>query len=437
MNLITILTKFKNVLIVGSGGREHCLGWKVSQNPTVKGIFYAPGNGGTEINLPISMYDFDKLLKFARDNSCLTIVGPEKPLDMGIVDVFRREQLPIFGPNKLASRLESSKVYAKNLMHRYGIPTAPFAIFSDPRDAEDYVTSLAAPPVVKLDGLAQGKGVVVSNNLQEAVMAVRNFTKDNRHEFEGEKIIIENRIHGEEISVIFLCDGNSTVPLASSQDHKRVGDCDQGPNTGGMGSYSPAPFMDDDIYNKTMNQIIDPILSALKDSAISFIGFLYAGLIIEHETHQPYVLEFNVRMGDPECQSIIPRMESDLVEYLVAATDGNLSSMPPIRWTKNHAVSVVMTSKGYPGTYETGKTINGLKIRNSENVYIFHSGTVRDSEGKYITSGGRVLSVTALAGDIKSAIARAYSVVRTIHWGQNEEYYRNDIGYKALKTNRI
>jgi phosphoribosylamine--glycine ligase len=204
-----------------------------------------------------------------------------------------------------------------------------------------------------------------------------------------------------------------------------------------MGSYSPAPFMDDNIYNETMNQIIDPTLSALKDSAISFTGFLYAGLIIEHETHQPYVLEFNVRMGDPECQSIIPRMESDLVEYLVAATDGNLSCMPPIRWTKNHAVSVVMTSKGYPGTYETGKTINGLKIHNSENVYIFHSGTVRDSEGKYITSGGRVLSVTALARDIKSAIARAYSVVRTIHWGQNEEYYRNDIGYKALKTNRI
>jgi phosphoribosylamine---glycine ligase len=402
----------------------------------VEKIYFAPGNGGTEANVPISLYDFDGLLKFAKDNSCLTLVGPEKPLDLGIVDLFVEEQLPIFGPNKMASKLESSKVYAKNLMHEYGIPTAPFSVFSDPKDAEEHVASLTQPPVVKLDGLAQGKGVVVSNDMDEAVLAVRNLTKDNKFENEGNRIIIENRLYGHEISFICLCDGHSIVPLVSSQDHKRVGDNDHGPNTGGMGAYSPAPFITSQMNDKIMNEILEPTLSALNNTGVTFTGFLYAGLIIEHSTNQPYVLEFNVRMGDPECQSIIPRMESDLLEYIEATIEGRLKSMPSIRWSNEHAVCVVMTSRGYPGKYETGKVIRGLERYTGNYVYIFHSGTVKDSEGRVLTNGGRVLSVTGVGSDIRIAMDRAYSVVKNIHWGQNDEYYRNDIGYNALKTNR-
>ena len=430
------LAKIKKVLIVGSGGREHCIGWKIAQSPRVGKVYYAPGNGGTESNAPISLYDFDGLRKFAKDNYCLTVVGPEKPLDQGIVDLFLEEQLPIFGPNKEASKLESSKVFSKKLMQKNGIPTAPFSVFSDPKEAEEYVSSLSKPPVVKLDGLAQGKGVVVSDSIGEAVLAVRDLTKENQSENEGNGIIVEDRLYGDEISLICLCDGHSIIPLASSQDHKRVGNNDQGPNTGGMGAYSPAPFITGQLFDKIMKEIMDPTLSALNKTGISFKGFLYAGLLIERITSQPYVLEFNVRMGDPECQSIIPRMESDLMDYLVATIEGRLKSMPPIKWTNQHSVCVVMTSNGYPGRYQTGKEIRGLDRLYGDFAHIFHSGTIKDSEGKLLTNGGRVLSVTGLGDNIGIAMDRAYSVVRNIHWGYNEEYYRTDIGYNAVRINK-
>lgn len=431
----TKLIKYDNILIIGSGGREHCLGWKLSHSAKVNKIFFAPGNGGTETNIPISMNDFYKLRQFAEENFCLTVVGPEKPLALGIVDLFSKGKLPIFGPNKKASKLESSKVYAKNFMKRYGIPTAPFSIFSDPDDAEQYVTSLPEPPVIKADGLAQGKGVVVSAHCDDAIKAIRKITNDINSEKESNQIVVEKRLYGNEISFIALCDGRSIMPLVSSQDHKRAANGDQGPNTGGMGAYSPVPFVDSEIYDKILKRIIDPTLSALKKSGTSFKGFLYAGLMIEQDTKEPYVLEFNVRMGDPECQSIITRMESDLVDYLEATVEGRLDSMPPIRWKQDYAVCVVMTSKGYPGKYETGKMIYGLDSNLGNNVYVFHSGTTKDPKNRLITNGGRVFSVTGLGSDIRTATGRAYSAVKNIHWGNNEEYYRNDIGYKALQIN--
>jgi phosphoribosylamine--glycine ligase len=429
------LVKYDNVLIIGSGGREHCLGWKISQSAKVKKIFFAPGNGGTETNVPIAMDDLNRLRQFANDNSCLTVVGPERPLALGIVDVFEEYELPIFGPNKKASRLEWSKVYAKEFMNKYGIPTAPFSTFSDAGEAVQYVNSLPDPPVIKVDGLAQGKGVVVSANCDDAINAIRNFTNRNNPEKEPIQLVVEKRLYGNEISFIALCDGSSIIPLVSSQDHKRANDNDLGPNTGGMGAFSPVPFINSELYHKIVKRIIDPTLHGLKDSSTKFKGFLYAGLMIEQETKEPYVLEFNVRMGDPECQSIMTRMKSDLVGYLEATIEGTLCSKFPIEWKQECAVCVVMASRGYPGKYETGKVIYGLDTTLGNDVYVFHSGTVRDKQNRLITNGGRVLSVTGIGPDIRTASNRTYLAVKKIHWGNDDEYYRNDIGYKALQVN--
>jgi phosphoribosylamine--glycine ligase len=429
------LVKYDNVLIIGSGGREHCLGWKISQSAKVKKIFFAPGNGGTETNVPIAMDDLNRLRQFAKDNSCLTVVGPERPLALGIVDVFEEYELPIFGPNKKASRLEWSKVYAKEFMNKYGIPTAPFSTFSDAGEAVQYVNSLPDPPVIKVDGLAQGKGVVVSANCDDAINAIRNFTNRNNPEKEPIQLVVEKRLYGNEISFIALCDGSSIIPLVSSQDHKRANDNDLGPNTGGMGAFSPVPFINSELYHKIVKRIIDPTLHGLKDSSTKFKGFLYAGLMIEQETKEPYVLEFNVRMGDPECQSIMTRMKSDLVGYLEATIEGTLCSKFPIEWKQECAVCVVMASRGYPGKYETGKVIYGLDTTLGNDVYVFHSGTVRDKQNRLITNGGRVLSVTGIGPDIRTASNRTYLAVKKIHWGNDDEYYRNDIGYKALQVN--
>jgi phosphoribosylamine---glycine ligase len=430
------LVKYDNVLIIGSGGREHCLGWKISQSAKVKKIFFAPGNGGTETNVPIAMDDLDRLRQFAKDNSCLTVVGPERPLALGIVDVFEEYELPIFGPSKKASRLEWSKVYAKQFMNKYGIPTAPFSTFSDAGEAEQYVNSQPDPPVIKVDGLAQGKGVVVSANCNDAINAIRNFTSRNNSEKNHIQVVVEKRLYGNEISFIALCDGSSIMPLVSSQDHKRANDNDLGPNTGGMGAFSPIPFINSELYHKIVKRIIDPTLHGLKDSSTKFKGFLYAGLMIEQETNEPYVLEFNVRMGDPECQSIMTRMKSDLVDYLEATIEGTLSSKFPIEWKQECAVCVVMASRGYPGKYETGKVIYGLDATLGNDVYVFHSGTIRDKQNRLITNGGRVLSVTGMGPDLRTASNRAYSAVKNIHWGNGEEHYRNDIGYKALQVNK-
>jgi phosphoribosylamine--glycine ligase len=431
------MVEYRNILVVGKGGREHCLGWKISQSPKINRVFFAPGNGGTGMNVPISPDDLEKLSDFARDNSCFTIVGPEKPLSLGIVDLFEGKGLPIIGPNKKAARLESSKVFAKKFMRKYSIPTAPFSVFSDADEAKQFVTSLSEPPVIKVDGLAQGKGVIVCHDLPEAIKTIDKILKNKEFGSEGNSIVIEKRLYGNEASFIALCDGHSIVPLDSSQDHKNVWDGDTGPNTGGMGAYSPAPVIDEQMYSKIMKTIMEPTLKALRKSGLSFKGFLYAGLMIERSTNVPYVLEFNVRLGDPECQSILTRMDSDLVEYLEAIAETRLASMSQIKWKKEHAVCVVMTSNGYPGKYEEGKIVCGLNSSIGDSVHIFHSGTARDDQDRIITAGGRVLSVTALGTDMETAIGRAYSSVRRIHWGNNEEHYRNDIGYKALNPNSI
>jgi len=431
------MVEYRNILVVGKGGREHCLGWKISQSPKINRVFFAPGNGGTGMNVPISPDDLEKLSDFARDNSCFTIVGPEKPLSLGIVDLFEGKGLPIIGPNKKAARLESSKVFAKKFMRKYSIPTAPFSVFSDADEAKQFVTSLSEPPVIKVDGLAQGKGVTVCHDLPEAIKTIDKILKNKEFGSEGNSIVIEKRLYGNEVSFIALCDGHSIVPLDSSQDHKNVWDGDNGPNTGGMGAYSPAPVIDEQMYSKIMKTIMEPTLKALRKSGLSFKGFLYAGLMIERSTNVPYVLEFNVRLGDPECQSILTRMDSDLVEYLEAIAETRLASMSQIKWKKEHAVCVVMTSNGYPGKYEEGKIVCGLNSSIGDSVHIFHSGTARDHQNRIITAGGRVLSVTALGTDMETAIGRAYSSVRRIHWGNNEEHYRNDIGYKALNPNSI
>jgi len=431
------MVEYRNILVVGKGGREHCLGWKISQSPKINRVFFAPGNGGTGMNVPISLDDIEKLSDFARDNSCFTIVGPEKPLSLGIVDLFEGKGLPIIGPNKKAARLESSKVFAKKFMRKYSIPTAPFSVFSDADEAKQFVTSLSEPPVIKVDGLAQGKGVIVCHDLPEAIKTIDKILKNKEFGSEGNSIVIEKRLYGNEVSFIVLCDGHSIVPLDSSQDHKNVWDGDNGPNTGGMGAYSPAPVIDEQMYSKIMKTIMEPTLKALRKSGLSFKGFLYAGLMIERSTNVPYVLEFNVRLGDPECQSILTRMDSDLVEYLEAIAETRLASMSQIKWKKEHAVCVVMTSNGYPGKYEEGKIVCGLNSSIGDSVHIFHSGTARDDQDRIITAGGRVLSVTALGTDMETAIGRAYSSVRRIHWGNNEEHYRNDIGYKALNPNSI
>ncbi len=400
-------------------------------------VFFAPGNGGTETNISISSDDFEELSKFAKDNFCFTVVGPEKPLSEGIVDSFVRKGLPIFGPNRHAARLESSKVFAKNFMKKHGIPTAPFSVFSDANEAKRHLASLSEPPVIKVDGLAEGKGVIICHDFQEAYRTIELILKDKKFGSQGRNIVIEKRLYGNEVSFIALCDGHSIVPLDSSQDHKKVGDGDTGPNTGGMGAYSPAPMIHEQMNYTILKRIMEPTLDALKKSGISFKGFLYAGLMIEQITNDPYVLEFNVRMGDPECQSIVTRMDSDLVDYLEATSEGRLASMPQVRWKKDYAVCVVMASKGYPGKYERGRIIRGLNSFFGNNVYIFHSGTARDPQGKIITSAGRVLSVTSLGTDMKTAVSKAYSVVKSIHWGENEEYYRNDIGYRGLNPNSI
>jgi len=431
------MVEYRNILVVGKGGREHCLGWKISQSPKINRVFFAPGNGGTGMNVPIYPHDLEKLSDFARDNSCFTIVGPEKPLSLGIVDLFEGKGLPIIGPNKKAARLESSKVFAKKFMRKYSIPTAPFSVFSDADEAKQFVTSLSEPPVIKVDGLAQGKGVIVCHDLPEAIKTIDKILKNKEFGSEGNSIVIEKRLYGNEVSFIALCDGHSIVPLDSSQDHKNVWDGDTGPNTGGMGAYSPAPVIDEQMYSKIMKTIMEPTLKALRKSGLSFKGFLYAGLMIERSTNVPYVLEFNVRLGDPECQSILTRMDSDLVEYLEAIAETRLASMSQIKWKKEHAVCVVMTSNGYPGKYEEGKIVSGLNSSIGDSVHIFHSGTARDDQDRIITAGGRVLSVTALGTDMETAIGRAYSSVRRIHWGNNEEHYRNDIGYKALNPNSI
>ena len=415
-----------NVLVVGSGGREHALSWKLSQSNQVETVYTAPGNGGTENNVPIDVNDLDGLAEFAQKNNCFTVVGPEDPLASGIVDKFNQLNLKVFGPSQAAAQLESSKIWAKNFMKRNNIPTARFEIFDNAQKAIEYVKSVDFNVVVKADGLAAGKGVIVCNNVDDAISAIETILVKKTFGNAGNKIIVEERIDGIEASYIALSDGNVALPMASSQDHKRVFDDDKGPNTGGMGAYSPTPIVTDTLAKTIQKDVIEKTIQAMKNEGISFKGFLYAGIMIKDNT--PYVLEYNVRMGDPECQPITMRMDFDLYDYFVASVDGKLSSMPSLSWKDQYAVCVVLASDGYPGSYPKNDEITGFdSISNGTNV--FHAGT-KKSDGKIFSNGGRVLGVTSLGDSLDSAISNAYSEIEKITW--SNKFCRTDIGKKGL-----
>ncbi|MEK6980057.1 MAG: phosphoribosylamine--glycine ligase [Thermoproteota archaeon] len=415
-----------NVLVIGSGGREHALSWKLSQSSKVDKVFTAPGNGGTENNIPIEIDDLNALVDFAQKNNCFTVVGPETPLAAGIVDRFNQMNLKIFGPSQKAAQLESSKIWAKNFMKRNGIQTARFEIFEDSKKAEEYVKSLDYNVVVKADGLASGKGVIVCNDTDEAIAAIHTILVKKTFGDAGNRIIVEERIDGIEASYIALCDGVTAIPMATSQDHKRIFDDDKGPNTGGMGAYSPTPVIDDILAEKIQNKIINKTLQSMKNEGIVFKGFLYAGVMIRD--NEPYVLEYNVRMGDPECQPITLRMDFDLYDYFVASVDGTLSLMPQIAWKNQSSVCIVLASEGYPESYLKDEEITGFDLI-PKNAMVFHAGT-KKQDGKILSNGGRVLGVTALGDTLASAISNAYIAAEKISWPH--KYCRKDIGKKGL-----
>ena len=415
-----------NVLVVGSGGREHALSWKLSKSPKVDTVFTAPGNGGTANNVPIDIDDLDGLAEFAQKNNCFTVVGPEIPLASGIVDKFNQMNIKVFGPTQKAAQLESSKIWAKNFMKRNNIQTAQFEIFDDAKKAQEYVKLLEYNVVVKADGLASGKGVIVCSNVDDAMAAIDTILVKKIFGQAGNRIIIEERIDGIEASYIALCDGIVAIPMATSQDHKRIFDDDKGPNTGGMGAYSPTPIIDNALSEKIQNKIINKTIDAMKNEGVTFKGFLYAGVMIRNG--EPYVLEYNVRMGDPECQPITMRMDFDLYDYLLASVEGRLSSMPQITWKEQFAVCIVMASAGYPESFLKDEEITGFD-QISKNTIVFHAGT-KKQDGKILSNGGRVLGVTALGDTLESAISNAYKAAEKISWPHR--YYRTDIGKKGL-----
>ena len=415
-----------NVLVVGLGGREHAIGWKLGQSDNVNTVFHAPGNGGTLNNVAISVDDLEELVRFASENNCFTIVGPEAPLAAGIVDLFKEKGLKIFGQTKKASQLESSKIWAKEFMKRNNIPSAAFEIFDDASKAKAYVNKIEHNVVIKADGLAAGKGVIVCNSKDEAEKAIDMMLVSKKFGDAGKNIIIEERIDGIEASYIALSDGKIAIPMATSQDHKRIYDNDRGSNTGGMGAYSPTPVIDENLSKEIQKKIIDKTILSLENEGITFKGFLYAGIMLKDG--EPYVLEYNVRMGDPECQPILMRMNSDLFQYLNASVDGTLEKLFPISWKNKSAVCVVLASKGYPDSYPKDDEIFGLE-EIIDNAYVFHAGTKVKNE-KILTSGGRVLGVTALGDTLDSAIKNAYNATEKISW--KNKYSRMDIGKKGL-----
>ena len=415
-----------NVLVIGSGGREHAIGWKLEQSNNVDRVFHAPGNGGTLNNIPISVDNLDELAKFASENNCFTVVGPEAPLAMGIVDMFNERGLKIFGPTKESAQLESSKIWAKQFLKRNNISTTSFEVFDDAVKAKEYVNQIEYNVVIKADGLAAGKGVIVCDSKDEAEKSIDTMLVDKKFGDAGNNIIIEERIDGIEASYIALSDGKIAIPMATSQDHKRIFDNDKGPNTGGMGAYSPTPIIDKDLSQKIQEKIIDKTISSLRNEGITFKGFLYAGIMLKDG--EPYVLEYNVRMGDPECQPILMRMDSDLFEYLVGSVEGTLENTSLISWKNKSAVCIVLASKGYPESYPKGEEIFGLGNA-FDDAYIFHAGT-KELDKKIITNGGRVLGVTALGDTLEAAIKHAYDVTEKISW--ENKYLRTDIGKKGL-----
>ena len=419
------------VLVIGGGGREHAIVWKLSMSRSVDKIYCCPGNAGiAELAecIDVNPNDFDSLLDFVKYEWIdLTVVGPEDPLSRGVVDRFEKEGRRILGPTMAAARLESSKVFSKDLMRSHGIPTAEYRVFTSYPHAEEYVKFKGAPIVVKADGLAAGKGVFVASTIDEALDALKVIMKDRVFGDAGDRVIVEDCLRGEEASFMVFTDGKTVVPMVSSQDHKRVFDGDRGPNTGGMGAYSPAPVVTADLQKRVMEKVMKPTLRALKSEGISYRGVLYAGLMIDKGN--PYVLEFNCRLGDPETQPVLSRLRSDFMDIAMAITDGALSEVA-VEWSSDHAVCVVMSSAGYPGKYRKGDVIDGIpEADKMDGVHVFHAGTAFDDD-RVVTSGGRVLGVTATGPDIGAARDRAYEGVGRIHF--EGMHYRKDIADRAL-----
>jgi len=426
------------ILVVGGGGREHALAWKLARSPLADVVYVAPGNAGTARetgveNVPIAVDNLEDLQRFALENDVgLTIVGPEAPLVLGIVDAFREAGLPIFGPTRAASRLEGSKSFAKAFLARHDIPTAEFGSFTDADEAESYIRSHGAPIVVKADGLAAGKGVILAKTEDEAVAAAREMLSGNAFGEAGQRVVVESFLEGEEASFICMADGNHILSMATSQDHKARGAGDTGPNTGGMGAYSPAPVVTAPIYERIMSQVVEPTIRGMREDGCPYTGFLYAGLMIAPDG-TPRVLEYNCRFGDPETQPIVMRLKSDLVETTLAALRGELDRAE-LAWDRRRALGVVMTAGGYPEAYRTGDVISGLEGVDAADIKVFHAGTREDS-GDIVTSGGRVLCVTALGDSVTQARHRAYAAIGDIEW--QDAYFRPDIGYRAVARERV
>ena len=433
------MSKQLNVLVVGSGGREHALAWRMTLSPSVARVFVAPGNGGTAAEAELTsvpLTDVVALREWAQANAIhLTVVGPEAPLAAGLVDEFRVHGLPVFGPTKAAAQLESSKAFSKAFMARHGIPTAAYDTFTDPVAAHAYIDKMGAPIVVKADGLAAGKGVVVAMTLDEAHEAVRFMLEDNKfgvqHNEGGARVVIEEFLQGEEASFIVICDGHTVVPLATSQDHKRLLDADQGPNTGGMGAYSPAPVVTPEVHRKAMEQVILPTIAGMAADGIPYTGFLYAGLMIT-PNGDVKTLEFNCRMGDPETQPIMMRLQSDLADVLLAAANGQLAGTAHangLQWDERVALGVVLAAAGYPLEPRKGDAITALPVA-TDTAKVFHAGTAL-KDGQLVTSGGRVLCATALGADVREAQRNAYALVDGVAFDGMQ--CRRDIGYRAIR----
>lgn len=422
-----------NILIIGNGGREHALAWKAAQSPLADKVYVAPGNAGTALetnleNVAIAATDIPALVAFAQSHDIgLTIVGPEAPLVIGVVDAFQAAGLKIFGPSQAAAQLEGSKAFTKDFLARHRIPTAEYENFTEVEPALAYVRRKGAPIVIKADGLAAGKGVIVAMTLQEAEEAVRDMLAGNAFGDAGHRIVVEEFLDGEEASFIVMVDGENVVPMATSQDHKRVGDGDTGPNTGGMGAYSPAPVVTDEIHRRAMDQVIWPTVRGMAAEGNTYVGFLYAGLMISADG-QPKVIEFNCRFGDPETQPIMLRLRSDLVELCLAGAEGRLNETSS-DWDERPALGVVLAAGGYPGDYRNGEVIQGLPQQESADGKVFHAGTRLQSDD-VVTSGGRVLCVTALGDTVAQAQQRAYQLAEGIQWPGS--FCRKDIGYRAI-----
>lgn len=424
-----------NLLVIGSGGREHALAWRLAQSPRVARVYVAPGNAGTAredglFNVPITA--IPELVEFARKEAiAVTVVGPEAPLSQGVVDAFRAAGLKIFGPVQRAAQLESSKDFAKAFMVRHGIPTAAYATFTDAAQAHAYVEAQGAPIVVKADGLAAGKGVVVAMDEAQAHAAIDMMLVDNRMGSAGARVVIEEYLDGEEASFIVMVDGRNVLPLASSQDHKRLLDGDKGPNTGGMGAYSPAPVLTPAIHARVMREVIQPVINGMDKEGATYTGFLYAGLMIRPDG-SARVLEFNCRMGDPETQPIMMRLKTDFFTIVEHAVNGTLDRIQA-EWDRRVALGVVLAAEGYPDNPRKGAEIQGLEQRHGDEVHVFHAGTTLE-DGKVVVSGGRVLCVTALGDTVRMAQRRAYEVAESIQFAGRQ--MRRDIGHRALESRR-